>query len=69
MEPTIIELQKQDHAHLEDLMSRYLEQATAHGLTLGKLPRLMDFNHARRGDVIEPVALADGPPGDLPRHR
>ena len=42
-------------------ISEYLELATKHGLTLGRLPRLMDFEAGGQAaaDVVRPVALGD----------
>ncbi len=43
----------------EKRVSGYLELAMKHGLTLGRVPRLMDFEAGNSSALVRPVALAD----------
>lgn len=44
----------------QDTISSYLEAATLHGLTLGRLPRLMDFDGSSIGAAtVQTIALGD----------
>ena len=45
----------------EDRISEFLDLASAHGLTVGRLPRLIDFadQHVAQAMVAQPIALTD----------